>query len=273
MLIPHVKLRDLAGCSAVAFLCVATAPALAQVTETAHMSRAFYSYCCTHGGYETGWTTNPIAVNDGVVSAAVSSNASLDGMTGLTAIGFRPRQGAGDRIIHANDYIENHVADVISARSDSVAAGTGVALRLTVEGILSGSETEPSRGGASLEVGIRGVNAILIRDTDASVGQRITRVVESSSVVAVGGSWSFSQLFHMTAGIEPFTTVPYSANWTGRSRLFIDVLTPGVQLSSASGHDYSTPVVPEPGTWAMLLLGLGAVMTSVRRATRQPALS
>lgn len=43
----------------------------------------------------------------------------------------------------------------------------------------------------------------------------------------------------------------------------VDALTAGVTLSSASGHDYAAPPVPEPAAW--LLLGLGLPLLAARR--------
>ena len=47
-------------------------------------------------------------------------------------------------------------------------------------------------------------------------------------------------------------------------------MTAGLELVSASGHDYAspgvgTPTVPEPSTWAMMLLGFAGLGYAARR--------
>lgn len=58
---------------------------------------------------------------------------------------------------------------------------------------------------------------------------------------------------------------PTSYAFDGSATVNFDRLTPGVDLVTASGHDYSLPAgVPEPATWAMLILGLGAAGATLR---------
>jgi hypothetical protein len=63
------------------------------------------------------------------------------------------------------------------------------------------------------------------------------------------------------------------ADLSHTGRLTIDVLTPGGSLSFLSGTDYrsSPPVsgVPEPSTWAMLVLGFAGIgFTAYRRKSK-----
>jgi hypothetical protein len=66
-----------------------------------------------------------------------------------------------------------------------------------------------------------------------------------------------------------------SADLSGTGHLYIDVETPGGSLSFLSGHDYSTNAVssvPEPSTWAMMLLGFAGLGIMAYRRKSKPAL-
>lgn len=204
-------------------------------------------------------------------------------MNGSTSLGFNPPPDLGYRIIYMDNEIQSSALDILYANSDSLPAGTEVSVRITVKAKLFGSEA--GAGGVNFRGGVSAVNTVAVTDTDPRVGRLIKSVFEFVPIVT-GGSWSFTQVLNMSSYIDPGVTVPAASQWTGRSKVFIDALTPGVTLSAASGHDYGTPLaisgthggpiaaaVPEPGTWAMLLLGLGAVTTAVRRVTRRPELS
>jgi hypothetical protein len=69
-----------------------------------------------------------------------------------------------------------------------------------------------------------------------------------------------------------FDTVDYGEA-TGVAHYYLDVLTPGATLQSASGHDYSFAAtsVPEPETYAMMLAGLGLLGFAARRWKQKAA--
>lgn len=48
------------------------------------------------------------------------------------------------------------------------------------------------------------------------------------------------------------------------ARFSLDAVTPGLQLTAESGHDYATAAIPEPGTWILFALGLG-ILTGIAR--------
>lgn len=56
----------------------------------------------------------------------------------------------------------------------------------------------------------------------------------------------------------------FAGQTQGEARYFVDVLTTGAFLGSASGFNYATPV-PEPAAVVLLLAGLAAVVARARR--------
>lgn len=52
---------------------------------------------------------------------------------------------------------------------------------------------------------------------------------------------------------------------------YLTVLTPGVTLTSSSGHDYSAMPVPEPATYLMLAVGLAVLGWGARRGSLRAA--
>jgi hypothetical protein len=52
------------------------------------------------------------------------------------------------------------------------------------------------------------------------------------------------------------------------ARTYVEVLTPGAFLETASGHNYALPLisaVPEPATWSMMIAGFGLIGGTMRR--------
>ena len=50
------------------------------------------------------------------------------------------------------------------------------------------------------------------------------------------------------------------------AQIFLDAITPGIELVAESKHNYSFNAVPEPETYALLLVGLGIVGFAARRS-------
>lgn len=59
------------------------------------------------------------------------------------------------------------------------------------------------------------------------------------------------------------------ANASDTANFYIQVLTPDVTVTFASGHNYAPPAIPEPSTWAMMLFGFAGLGFAGWRASRK----
>jgi hypothetical protein len=88
-------------------------------------------------------------------------------------------------------------------------------------------------------------------------------------------SFSLQVITSADSANDSFSAEPHSsADVSHTGRLFLDVLTPGGTFVSLSGHNYASNaanVVPEPPTWALMLLVFGALGAVVRAKPRDSA--
>jgi hypothetical protein len=89
--------------------------------------------------------------------------------------------------------------------------------------------------------------------------------------------FNWSMQADANSGSDKFGSSPFaSADLSHTGRLTIDVLTPGESLTFLSGTDYSSSpavsAVPEPSTWAMMLLGFAGVGFMAYRRKSKPEL-
>jgi hypothetical protein len=118
--------------------------------------------------------------------------------------------------------------------------GLDIAMQLTGASLAAGvAQVERSAGG--FQWGVFDIQASLGAQASAWAGRQSTG----------GGYFAWSEA---------------TANAANTAGFWIEVMTPGVTLSSASGHDYSSlPAVPEPASVLLLGGGLAAVLVAVRR--------
>jgi hypothetical protein len=103
-----------------------------------------------------------------------------------------------------------------------------------------------------------------------------TTIVRNISV-PVGDGISLRVMFEadaytMNNNGAPFLVV---ADYSHTLNVYIDPATSGADVVGLSGHNYATPgvgAVPEPSTWAMLLLGFAGIGFMAYRRKSKPAL-
>lgn len=121
--------------------------------------------------------------------------------------------------------------------------GLDIAMQLTGGDLVSGmAQTERSAGGFQWGV----------FDIDASLG-------------ASASAWAGRQ----TAGGNYVAWSEATANAANTAGFWIEVMTPGVTLSSASGHDYTSLPIPEPSSALLLGCGAALVFGAVQRRRRR----
>ena len=210
-----------------------------------------------------------------------SAQASFNGSLGYGQIeGTATTASDITSFVYANAVAEgrDYWVETFHIQSSTLAVGTPVALSLGVWLDASVNTSAVGQGYALAVIGT-GLDAGWLTGVD-------TRHVGS-------GAHSASTVFHTGVGasvtlVGQLNTRAWSelsngpikaatASSTATARFTVDSLTEGAFYTSFSGASYLTPSspVPEPGTWALLLGGLGAVLwrarpglTSSRRTAR-----
>ena len=231
--------------------------------------------CAVLGGYgalasASGWGTASAGLLKGMVSA--SASVTPLGRTGSTSP-YAASAGAA---------LEIAFGDSLTLTSTALRPGSPVTFDYTVG--LHEILTTAGGGGANLTIiGSAGTQSTMFTDPIPFSGLQqgplmwtetipITGVV--GQVVSIGGSLNIVAGASASPGHFASGSGIIDASDTGF--FYADPVTSGLELVSASGHDYETPgvgtpSVPEPSTWAMMLLGfagLGYVSYRKARETR-----
>ena len=204
-----------------------------------------------------GFQFSTTGVNGALISGSVSGNGeSAFGMASLGALGAKATaSNAGD---------DSAVVDFLDAFTFLGNGNVGVFQNL------SGTLVPVGMGGAAevqtelaVTDGIPGFFSHYIKRVGA-LGNLLSD--DGPLVVPVTDGESLSLLAILRVDVFGSATADYSAT----DHVYVTAMTPGLQIVSASGHDYSAPVsTPEPGSLALVAAGLAACW--VRRSGRKRA--
>jgi len=215
-----------------------------------------------------------------------TQNAGSSGTVAPGSIAFSSTASSRGNGGNGADSIALDWSDTVTLVS-ALPAGTPVTLRYTlvVDGSLAvnGDHNAAAHiqdpGSADVVIGltpgIAGVQPLVLEAGildgnlfgSASVfpGGRYALVGQAGS----GSSFSFSVDLESFVNASSSDASPSPDSFAqGSIRLYVDTLTPGVTLVSASGVSYASPA-PGPAAWAMLLPGLGLLAAAARRRTRR----
>jgi hypothetical protein len=170
--------------------------------------------------------------------------------------------------------------DDLQLSSATLAPGTLVDVRFTLT--LSSQVTQQGdlfagHGGVLVSLGFNDEGApplgLGIQDF-TETGAPANRTVSTTISLLVGSTYRLTQQMEMSgyglASGYGVTQAPMPVSWSldvladHTSYAYVDVLG-DARLIAASGHDYALLAVPEPGTWALMLAGLGTMAGWVRR--------
>ncbi len=101
-------------------------------------------------------------------------------------------------------------------------------------------------------------------------------IITSEFVLAVGDTRTFSAQLDGSAVYYNSFSAPNGTGAAGfdafnTAHSYFAVLTPGAIFRTVSGQGYAAPALPEPASWALLLIGFAGVGTRLRRQRRRVA--
>ncbi len=268
------------------------APGTAPLTVTNQSTSTSYSSqesgltsaicCAVQGGYgalasATGSGTSSAGLLKGMVSA--SASVSPISKTGSTS---PYSASAGATYVIA-------FADSLTLTS-TLAPGTPVKWNFTVgldEDITltgGGSASLILNGGIGNETGSPGNQDVQFTNPITFGGGVQQSPLSEKDIIPVSGT--VGQVVSIGEDLNIVAGASASPTSFGSSSALIDALdtgyfyadpvTPGLELVSASGHDYATPgqgapTVPEPPTWVTMLLGFAGLGVAASRSSRKRA--
>ena len=212
----------------------------------------------------------------GLLKGEVEASASIDPTlygAGFTSEGPNPYVA-----IASADYIIEF-GDSLTLTSAILPAGAPVTWDFTV-GFDTVRTTTGDGSASAIIIGSAGSQSTMLTNPVMSSPPEQGPLTEMETITVhgvVGQVVAIGESLQIVAGAEAENQTPVIyGSGTGTldaadtGVFYADPVTAGLELVSASGHDYAspgvgTPTVPEPSTWAMMLLGFAGLGYAARR--------
>ncbi len=258
---------------------LATAPELIQTRAV----ETYVRHCCSDNPSNSQGASGPgasYAVNSwGLAAASINGTPASYGQlggVGTAASQMPPGMVSSGGVARMRDAW----GDLFTIGSSTLPLGTPVLLQLTV--LMSGQLQAPDPDGsgsasarASLQAALHqgGWDAPWLVGVERFAGSGHAQLSWSGQAQSSNSfATTVGATVHLVGDLSLFYGQQnsndardyFSGSNQGQASYYVDVLSPGVWVSSASGHDYATPV-PEPTTALLWLAGLLAVGTVTRR--------
>jgi hypothetical protein len=255
------------------------APGLAPLTVTNQSTATSFSSKATGLSSATGFGVG--GGYTGLASASASGTASAGLLVGIAeaSASTLPTFKVGSTnpytaIASAAYLIE--FGDSLTLTSATLAPGTPVTWEFTV-GFHTVRTTTGGGSASATLTGGAGSQSTMLTNPVAFSGPTQGPLTETETiqvsgyvgeVVSIGESLNIVASAEASAAAFGSETAILDATDTGV--FYADPQTAGLELVSASGHDYAspgvgTPTVPEPSTWAMIVLGFAGLGYAARR--------
>lgn len=169
--------------------------------------------------------------------------------------------------------VTSSFADTIAVRGAGLAVGTPVSYRLDIS--IQGSVLPPPAG--SLPTAFADARVLLQDDTSyQAVSLRWSDKTQAPGVYSlvlntqVGHSLVLYANLDVGAQVGSSSTGIFAeADFYHSARYALTPSVAGLNVVGQSGHDYTVSAVPEPSSWALMALGVAALVARRRAVTRR----
>lgn len=272
MRISSISLVRLIGCSLISFIGLTSSPAIADICASDGTVTCANSQVTGRAPNDVFFISHPsgpdLVVGNGntVTSGSSAGVGSFGGQSTATAgLGvlkaFASSQSPldpTDRNSFVSASSEAQFSDLGTLTSTAFVGTVTIPFTFQIDGVTTG-DAGLGPDGVYLSVGNQIFTAAGIYGIDLTVGAPV----------------GFKAVLSVNATTSPAGTLTSVADFSHSLHLFIDVPA-GFTFETASGHDYSSaPVgaVPEPSTWAMMILGFAGIGFIAYCRKSKPALS
>ncbi|HLZ73860.1 PEPxxWA-CTERM sorting domain-containing protein [Phenylobacterium sp.] len=218
------------------------------------------------------YTLTAFASGGGASAASTATATSFYGYLDVAASGSAspsPTNGAGSSFsADVGGFPVDYFRDQIFVQPGALPVGSLVQLGFTIDygagsasAVTDPASLQPSRAALSTDFHLTDLDtAVTIFDIPHGLGAG----VDSFTVMVPVGQRLRLEGSLVASGSASSTFADTSFSVTDPTTIHFDAITPGLDLTTASGHDYGLAGVPEPDAWALLLVGFGGLGAALR---------